>query len=78
MTQRDLPGDRIGICQTHNKVLYTSRKAAKRGKDRLHPGEHKSAYRCVVNPGLWHIGRLDPRVIAGVVPKAVAYREEAA
>lgn len=68
--------DRVGDCHSCNKRSYGSRAAAKRAINRLHPGEHKQAYRCPASPHVsaWHVGQLDERVARGEMSKQERYR----
>jgi hypothetical protein len=58
-----IPTGSIAWCEDHQKLLYFTRKEARRAA-RRHP-EHKTPYRCSVLTGLWHVGALHPLVIAG-------------
>jgi hypothetical protein len=52
----------LGWCTVHEKVLFTSRKGAR--KARLF-GSELTAYRCSVVEGFWHLGHLPPQVKDG-------------
>lgn len=67
----------FGWCETHHKHLYVSRKVAKRVCGTGHRGEHKSAFQCEVNEGLWHIGGLSQSIIAGKYSRDQVYRNVA-
>jgi hypothetical protein len=54
----------LGWCEYHDKQLYLNRKIAKE-VCRLHQGEHKSPFPCVMHEGLWHIGGLPQSIISG-------------
>jgi hypothetical protein len=69
--------DRFADCHYCQKRSYSSRAAAKRAINRLHPGEHKQPYRCPVTPQQWHIGQLDGRVARGEISKTERYGEVA-
>ena len=57
----------VSWCATHQKLLYTDRRRARRVA-RQHT-EHKQAYRCDVNEGMWHIGGLPEVVRRGYTTK---------
>jgi hypothetical protein len=61
----------LGWCTTHKKLLYLSRKDAKRIAKR-HPG-HKSPFPCSDNEELWHNGELGLRVIRGEATRDEVY-----
>jgi hypothetical protein len=66
----------VGYCHDCEKLWYTDRRRA-RAVARQHP-EHKSVYRCSVNPNLWHVGGLHPRVMEGQFTRTEFYRGGAA
>jgi len=53
----------VAWCETHQKLLYATRKAARRGA-RKHPDKHKTAYPCDALRG-WHNGSLHQLVMQG-------------
>lgn len=65
----------VSWCSTHQKLLYTDRKRARRVA-RLHP-EHKNAFRCDVHEGMWHIGGLPDLVRHGHMTKDQFYKWKA-
>lgn len=64
----------IGWCPEHEKLLYPSRKEARRVA-RQHAGknEHKSPYPCDTRDGYWHIGELGYLVTSGVMTRGERY-----
>lgn len=54
----------FATCPVHGKVLFATRKIARRNASRLYPGEHFSAYPCDAQQG-WHIGHLPAHIRAG-------------
>ena len=63
-----------GWCDIHQKLLYYTRKEARKIA-RLHP-EHKTPYRCQVQPDMWHIGGPHKLVLAGVKTKDEIYQRK--
>lgn len=61
----------FGFCVTHQKLIYTSRKVARRAANRLPVA--RNAYRCDVHQDMWHIGRLPEEIRHGHVDKATFY-----
>lgn len=61
-------GTAVAWCDVHQKLLYATRKEARRIAHRHH-GEHKSPYECDNQPSYWHIGALHPLVIQGEVAR---------
>lgn len=61
------PAKSIGWCPVHQKRMYTDRKRARRVA-RQH-SDHKNAYPCDANEGMWHIGGLPGPVIRGEMSK---------
>lgn len=62
MTRRDkpnYPNRSIGVCGKHGKKLFLSRKAARQFA-RLANIDGVNAYACDEQPGLWHLGHLQP------------------
>lgn len=64
-----------GWCEEHQKLLYSSRRAAKHIA-RQHYEGHKSAYPCTILNGYWHVGELSSNVIQGHVSRSAQYRWE--
>lgn len=61
-------------CEDHRKLLYYSRKEARRIA-RLHP-EHKTPYRCKTQTNMWHIGAPHPLVLAGEKTRDQIYQRK--
>lgn len=54
----------IGWCDFHGKLLYSSRKIARKvSKD--HHEDHKGEYECSVTLGMFHVGGVPDEVIRG-------------
>lgn len=58
----------MGWCPVHGKLLYQSRKVAKKAAVK-HPS-HKNEFRCSENQAMWHIGELPAVVIQGEMTRA--------
>lgn len=58
--------DELPVGRVCAKTAYPSRKKARRGIRRLHPGDQLRAYRCR-RCGAWHAGHNPPEVTAGLV-----------
>lgn len=56
---------RIGYCEFHDKMTYSSRKAARKAARTILPHEQLSAYPCTLMDGHWHFGHLHPAIVAG-------------
>lgn len=65
----------IGWCEWCQKLMYTSRKAA-RSAAKAH-GEHKGAYQCPDNELFWHIGSLPMDIRHGNISREDFYRDRA-
>lgn len=65
----------LGFCETHDKLLYTSRKKA-RNVARQHT-KHMSVYQCSVTTHLWHVGSLALTVIQGEADRRTIYGKAA-
>jgi hypothetical protein len=65
----------IGWCYYHGKLLYTTRKLARKAA-RAHP-HHKNAYSCEESggdhPGMFHIGELPLEIRQGHVSRDEYY-----
>jgi hypothetical protein len=61
-------------CNFHNKWGYVNRKSAKYVA-KQHKEHHKGVYLCGTMEDVprWHVGRLDPNVIAGVLTREERY-----
>ena len=64
----------IGYCPYHSKLLYMSRKDARKVARQHHPT--KSVYPCSVMEGYFHVGRLDPMVKQGHISKEARYSNQ--
>lgn len=66
----------LGWCEPCGKLLYESRKIARKVA-REHHEDHKNEYRCPVNTGLFHVGGLPDEVIMGELTRAEYYHGSA-
>lgn len=55
-------------CPRCGKVIYASRKLARRVARSLYPGQSMSEYRCGTG---WHIGHTPEYVKAGIAPRGI-------
>lgn len=62
----------MGWCAPCGKLLYDTRKKAKRIA-REHHQAHKSEYPCPVNQILWHVGEVPEEVIKGNITRNEYY-----
>lgn len=60
-------------CEVHGKVMYVSRKTAKKAARDRHPGDHGNAYPCDAVDGYWHWGNLGATVRRGHRSRAQRY-----
>lgn len=73
MTAGQRANGSIGYCRDCEKLLYQTRKAARKITN-VHHG-HKSTYRCPANPIFWHVGELPSPVIRGHVDRGTYFQE---
>lgn len=64
----------IGWCDFHGKLLYDSRKTARKVA-REHHGDHKSEYECTVTHALFHVGEVPDEVIRGEMTRTEYFRK---
>lgn len=67
-----------GWCPEHRKLVYFTRKKAREAAKKLHPNEHKMAYRCQEdNSGRWHYGTCPPAMFQGKKTRSELYTDVA-
>jgi hypothetical protein len=52
-------------CNTHRKILYPTRKDARRARNDMPWEPGLRAFKCPTNPDLWHVGHIPVEVRAG-------------
>lgn len=63
----------MGWCERDRKLLYTSKKNAKKAAREHSPGGHGTAYPCPEIEHLWHWGHLGPAVSRGSMSRSQRY-----